>query len=98
VLERGTETQQLTSKCVSMQNGRPVGPFTISELKPGSPAEQTGLFRVGDIVHAVDGKPIEHLSLKHVARLTPDLSQPFAGSLFASLALSFLRFSTFQCH
>jgi hypothetical protein len=91
--------KRLTNRCASRQDGKTVGPFTISGLRPGSAAEQTGLFRVGDLVHAVDGKSIEHLSPTHVSlSLSLLLCHCICASVSLCLCLrasaSFVHFST----
>uniref|UniRef100_A0A182P399 PDZ domain-containing protein n=1 Tax=Anopheles epiroticus TaxID=199890 RepID=A0A182P399_9DIPT len=44
-------------------NGNAHGSFIISEVKPGSAAHRTGSLRAGDLLMAVDNRPLQHYNL-----------------------------------
>ncbi|XP_058127372.1 glutamate receptor-interacting protein 1 [Anopheles ziemanni] len=44
-------------------NGNAHGSFVIAEVKPGSAAHRTGSLRAGDLLMAVDGRPLQHYNL-----------------------------------
>ncbi|XP_061517693.1 glutamate receptor-interacting protein 1 isoform X1 [Anopheles gambiae] len=44
-------------------NGNAHGSFLISEVKPGSAAHRTGSLRAGDLLMAVDNRPLQHYNL-----------------------------------
>ena len=45
--------------------------IVVSSITPGSPAEQGGVIRVGDVLHQVDARPVHRADLGLIARLIP---------------------------